>query len=112
MKREIIEWGKALAIVALLTIFVTSDAMAAIAQIAGPLDKIKDTLTGPVGKAIAVVAIVIAGGTLVFGGELGEFARKAVMVALAIGFILGAVNIVEAMSSGSSTGTSGYVFAG
>jgi len=109
MNGKVVEWGKAIAIVAAVALLGTTDAWAGIAQIASPLEKIQDTLTGPVGKAIAIIAIVIAGSTLVFGGELGEFARKAVMVALAIGFILGAANIVTAMGGGTGT-TTGYVF--
>lgn len=109
MEKQLLEWGKTLAIIGLLTLFVSGDAWAGIAQIASPLEQIQNTLTGPVGKAIAIIAIVIAGGTLVFGGELGEFARKAVMVALAIGFILGATNIVAAMQ-GTTTSASAFVF--
>ena len=53
-----------------------------------PLKKIADSLTGPVALAISLIAFVVAGGTLVFGGELSEFARRAVMVVLAVAFLV------------------------
>ena len=54
----------------------------------GPLKKIADSLTGPVALSISLIAFVVAGGTLVFGGELSEFARRAVMVVMAIAFLV------------------------
>ena len=54
----------------------------------GPLKKIADSLTGPVALAISLIAFVVAGGTLVFGGELSEFARRAVMVVMAVAFLV------------------------
>ena len=53
-----------------------------------PLKKIADSLTGPVALAISLIAFVVAGGTLVFGGELSEFARRAVMVVMAVAFLV------------------------
>lgn len=53
-----------------------------------PLKRISDSLTGPVALAISLIAFVVAGGTLVFGGELSEFARRAVMVVLAVAFLV------------------------
>ena len=54
----------------------------------GPLKRIADSLTGPVALAISLIAFVVAGGTLVFGGELSEFARRAVMVVMAVAFLV------------------------
>jgi type IV secretion system protein VirB2 len=53
-----------------------------------PLKRIADSLTGPVALAISLIAFVVAGGTLVFGGELSEFARRAVMVVMAVAFLV------------------------
>lgn len=54
----------------------------------GPLQTISDSLTGPVANAIALIGIVVAGGTLVFGGQLGDFARRAIMLALAVSIMV------------------------
>src|SRR5215472_11624847 len=41
-----------------------------------PLSRIAASLTGPVALSISLIALMVAGGTLVFGGELSEFARR------------------------------------
>lgn len=53
-----------------------------------PLTAVANSLTGPVALGISIIAMAAAGGTLVFGGELGEFTRKAVMLVLAISFLV------------------------
>jgi type IV secretion system protein VirB2 len=53
-----------------------------------PLQKVANSLTGPVALAISIVALFVAGGTLVFGGELSEFSRRACISVLAIAFLV------------------------
>jgi type IV secretion system protein VirB2 len=53
-----------------------------------PLSKIAQSLTGPVALSISLIALMVAGGTLVFGGELSEFARRSCVAALAIAFLV------------------------
>ena len=55
-----------------------------------PLTEIKDSLTGPVATAIGMMGFVIAGATLVFGGDLSGFARTVLMLILAVSVLLGA----------------------
>ena len=52
-----------------------------------PLNSIANSITGPVALAISLIAFTIAGATLVFGGELSEFARRSILVVLAVSFI-------------------------
>ena len=59
-----------------------------------PLQTVRDSLAGPVAMGISVIALVVAGGTLVFGGELGEFARKTLMLVLAIALIAGGTGLI------------------
>ena len=69
----------------------------------GPLQQIQESITGPVAAAIALVAVAIAGGMLIFGGELNDFARRLVYVVLVTGILLGATQIVALFgSSGAS----------
>ena len=42
-----------------------------------PLTRLQQSLSGPVAGAIAIIALVAIGVTLVFGGEWNEFARRA-----------------------------------
>ncbi len=53
-----------------------------------PLQRVAASLTGPVALAISLIALMVAGGTLVFGGELSEFARRSCVVVLAIAFLV------------------------
>ncbi len=53
-----------------------------------PLQRVAASLTGPVALAISLIALMVAGGTLVFGGELSEFARRSCVAVLAIAFLV------------------------
>ena len=73
----------------------------------GPLEQIQESITGPVAGAIALAAMAIAGGMLIFGGELNDFARRLMYVVLVAGILLGATQIVALFgSTGASIGTS------
>lgn len=53
-----------------------------------PLTNLAGSLTGPVAKAIGVIALAVAGGMLAFGGELAEFTKRILMVVLALAVML------------------------
>ena len=72
----------------------------------GPLQQIQESITGPVAGFIALAAVAVAGGMLIFGGELNDFARRLMYVVLVAGILLGATQIVGLFSaSGASIGT-------
>lgn len=76
----------------------------------GPLEQIQQSITGPVAGYIALAAVAIAGGMLIFGGELNDFARRLVYVVLVAGILLGATTIVGLFgSTGASIGGSSVV---
>jgi len=56
----------------------------------GPLEQIVDSITGPVARAAAVIAIVIAGITIMFS-ESGSGVRRLASVGLGIATTFGAV---------------------
>lgn len=71
----------------------------------GPLQQIQQSITGPVAGFIALAAVAIAGGMLIFGGELNDFARRLVYVVLVAGILLGATQIVALFgTTGASIG--------
>ena len=71
----------------------------------GPLERIQQSITGPVAGYIALAAVAIAGGMLIFGGELNDFARRLVYVVLVAGILLGATRIVALFdATGASIG--------
>lgn len=69
----------------------------------GPLEQIQQSITGPVAGYIALAAVAIAGGMLIFGGELNDFARRLVYVVLVAGILLGATTIVGLFGSTGAT---------
>ncbi|EHO0169601.1 TrbC/VirB2 family protein [Escherichia coli] len=56
-----------------------------------------DFLTGPALFAIAVLGVVAAGAVFVFGGELSGFVRSICMMALVVGMVLMASNMMKVM---------------
>lgn len=75
----------------------------------GPLEKIQQSITGPVAGYIALAAVAIAGGMLIFGGELNDFARRLMYVVLVAGILLGATTIVGLFgSTGASIGSTNF----
>jgi type IV secretory pathway VirB2 component (pilin) len=71
----------------------------------GPLQQIQQSITGPVAGFIALAAVAIAGGMLIFGGELNDFARRLMYVVLVAGILLGATQIVGLFgATGASIG--------
>lgn len=49
---------------------------------------IMNSMAGPVARAIGVIGFAVAGGTTVFGGELNELGRRAVMLGLSVGLLV------------------------
>lgn len=73
-----------------------------------PLQQIQQSITGPVAGFIALAAVATAGGMLIFGGELNDFARRLMYLVLVAGILLGATQIVGLFgASGASIGDFG-----
>jgi type IV secretion system protein TrbC len=62
-----------------------------------PLTTVKDSLTGPVAGAIAVIALGSAGAAMVFGGEMSDFTRRLCMIVMAISFLVGGASFMSAV---------------
>ena len=59
------------------------------------LVKLQASITGPVAFAIAIIGVVIAGGVLIFGGELNGFIRTLIFVVLIMALLVGAQNMMS-----------------
>lgn len=68
-----------------------------------PLQQIQQSITGPVAGSIALAAVAIAGGMLIFGGELNDFARRLMYIVLVAGILLGATQIVGLFGAGGAS---------
>ena len=76
-----------------------------------PLQQIQESITGPVAGFIALAAVAVAGGMLIFGGELNDFARRLMYLVLVAGILLGATQIVGLFgATGASIGNADDLF--
>lgn len=54
----------------------------------GPLDKLRQSISGPVAFVIALLGIIACGATLIWGGEITEFTRRIIYVVLVVCLIV------------------------
>lgn len=59
------------------------------------LTNLRNSVTGPVAFTLAVVGIVVAGGILIFGGELSGFFRTLIFLVLVMALVIGAQNMIS-----------------
>lgn len=58
------------------------------------LTNLRNSVTGPVAFALSIIGIVIAGGVLIFGGDLNGFFRTLVFLVLVMALLVGAQNVM------------------
>jgi len=76
----------------------------------GPLKKIRDSISGPVAFAIALLGIIACGATLIWGGEVSEFTRRIIYVVLVVCIIVFA-NAMLTTTIGATVPTNAHVTA-
>ncbi len=59
------------------------------------LTSLRNSVTGPVAFTLSIVGIVIAGGVLIFGGELNAFFKSLIFLILIMAFLVGAQNMMQ-----------------
>ena len=59
------------------------------------LTSLRNSVTGPVAFTLSIVGIVVAGGILIFGGDLNGFFRTFIFIVLVMAFIVGVNNILS-----------------
>jgi type IV secretion system protein TrbC len=62
-----------------------------------PMTVLRTSLTGPIAFAIALIAIMVTGGMLIFGGEINEFAKRGSYVVLVLGLLVTAQNALAVL---------------
>jgi type IV secretion system protein TrbC len=60
-----------------------------------PLQRVANSIKGPVAFGVSLLAIVACGCALAFGGEIGEFVRRIIMLVLVISVIVFAASILQ-----------------
>lgn len=58
------------------------------------LVNLRNSVTGPVAFALSIVGIVVAGGILIFGGDLNGFFRTLIFIVLVMALLVGAQNMM------------------
>lgn len=58
------------------------------------LVQLRNSVTGPVAFALSIIGIVIAGGVLIFGGDLNGFFRSLIFLTLVMALLIGAQNVM------------------
>jgi type IV secretion system protein TrbC len=60
-----------------------------------PMHLIAQSLTGPVAYALGLIGIAISGGSMLWGGELTEFGRRAAMIGLVVSVLVFAAPLLS-----------------
>lgn len=61
------------------------------------LEALRTSVTGPVAFSLSIIGIVVAGGVLIFGGDLNGFFRSLIFLVLVMALIVGANNIMKGL---------------
>lgn len=59
------------------------------------LTSLRNSVTGPVAFSLSIIGIVIAGGVLIFGGDLNGFFRTLMFLVMVMAFLVGAQNMMS-----------------
>lgn len=62
------------------------------------LTKIQKSITGPFAFTAAIIGLVGAGATLIFGGEMNGFLRTLIFIVLVLSFLVAAQNTMSAIT--------------
>ncbi len=67
-----------------------------------PLSRLAQNLTGSTSTSIALIGLFVAGGALVFGGDLASFAKKVTWMVLAISLMLSGSAFLNIIQNGTA----------
>ena len=65
------------------------------------LVSLRNSVTGPVAFTLSIIGIVVAGGILIFGGELNAFFRTLIFIVLVMALLVGANNVMTNLFQGA-----------
>jgi type IV secretion system protein VirB2 len=73
-----------------------------IASLETPLQSLQKSLSGPIALSIGIIAVVITGAMLIFGGEISDFGKRRAYVVLVLGILLSANTIITSLFTNTS----------
>lgn len=59
------------------------------------LSSLRNSITGPVAFSLSIIGIVVAGATLVFGGEISGFFKTLLFLVLVMSLLVGSQNLLS-----------------
>ena len=68
-----------------------------------PVQRVTQSLTGPVATSIGGIAFFVAGAVLIFGSEIGDFAKRVLYAVLAASLMIFGTNILAALGLAGSS---------
>ena len=71
------------------------------------LTLLQNSLTGPVALAVSVIAVVVTGATLIFGGDISGFARSMVYIVLVGAVLVAAGNVATTLFGAGASVSAG-----
>lgn len=66
-----------------------------------PLQQVRDLVTGPFAWTVSIIALIIAGAMLAFGGDISGWAKTMILLAMALSMIVFANNLLTTWFSGA-----------
>ena len=73
-----------------------------LSRLEGPITTISKSLTGPGSLAVGLIGMMIAGGMLVFGGELGDWGKRMTYLGLVLALLLTANQFIPQLFPNAS----------
>ena len=74
------------------------------------LTSLQNSVTGPVAFSLSIIGIVVAGGVLIFGGDLNGFFRTLIFIVLVMALLVGAQNIMSTLfARGAVVSSSAFI---
>lgn len=102
--------------VALFSLLMPEYAMASASQAVMPWDstlmELSKSITGPIAYGVALMGITVAGLLLLWGGEIGEFTRRVIMLVLVISLVFGAASVISTLKGIAEDGGGADGFSG
>jgi type IV secretion system protein VirB2 len=89
----------AMAVVAQQRAFASTSTISALET---PLQSLQKSLSGPIALSIGIIAVVITGAMLIFGGEISDFGKRMAYVVLVLGILLSANTIITSLFTNTS----------
>ena len=99
------KWQMKIAAVGTMALAMQQRALAntsTIASLETPLQSLQKSLSGPIALSIGIIAVVITGAMLIFGGEISDFGKRMAYVVLVLGILLSANTIITSLFTNTS----------